>query len=100
MLYTFTSCFRYILAQEHGDLINLPDWFQSFKTIISHASTKGKRKKKQSMLPKKTNVFNESKDKSEALIQYPCCVSLYTTLLYLSELMLRILMNIYKAFTV
>lgn len=66
------SCFRYTLAQEHGDLINLPDWFQSFKTIISHpASTKGKRKLKHSPLPRKTKDTNESENKSEASIQYP-----------------------------
>lgn len=88
MFYIFISCLRYTLAQEHGDLINLPEWFQSFKTIISHISTKGKRKTKQSMLPKKTKYINESEDKSEASIQYPCGVSLYTTLLFLSELML------------
>ncbi|KAF3432635.1 hypothetical protein FNV43_RR23737 [Rhamnella rubrinervis] len=60
----------YTLAQEHGDLINLPDWFQSFKTIISHpASTRGKRKLKQSPLPKKTKDTGESENKSEASIQ-------------------------------
>ncbi|XP_015878379.3 origin of replication complex subunit 3 isoform X1 [Ziziphus jujuba] len=63
----------YTLAQEHGDLINLPEWFQSFKTIISHISTKGKRKTKQSMLPKKTKYINESEDKSEASIQARFC---------------------------
>ncbi|KAK9154173.1 hypothetical protein Sjap_001653 [Stephania japonica] len=34
----------YTLAQEHGDLINLHDWFQSFKSIILVPSPSKKRK--------------------------------------------------------
>lgn len=67
--------FRYTLAQEHGDLINLHDWFQSFKTIVLHPSKKGKHKSKQSPLPKKRKDMNESENKSEASIQYPVVFS-------------------------
>lgn len=67
--------FRYTLAQEHGDLINLHDWFQSFKTIVLRPSKKGKPKSKQSPLPKKRKDMNESENKSEASIQYPIAFS-------------------------
>ena len=67
--------FRYTLAQEHGDLINLHDWFQSFKTIVLRPSKKGKPKLKQSPLPKKRKEMNESENKSEASIQYPISFS-------------------------
>ena len=67
--------FRYTLAQEHGDLINLHDWFQSFKTIVLRPSKKGKPKLKQSPLPKKRKDMNESENKSEASIQYPIAFS-------------------------
>ncbi|KAI3834223.1 hypothetical protein MKX03_030030 [Papaver bracteatum] len=48
----------YQLAQEHGDLINLHDWFQSFKAIILPPSNtkKGKRKLQMSPLSKKRKV--------------------------------------------
>lgn len=65
------SCVRYILAQEHGDVINLHDWFQSFKTVIMCPTTKGKRKLKQSPQPKRKKEANESENKSDASIQYP-----------------------------
>ncbi|XP_030936949.1 origin of replication complex subunit 3 isoform X2 [Quercus lobata] len=63
----------YTLAQEHGDLINLHDWFQSFKTIVLRPSKKGKPKSKQSPLPKKRKDMNESENKSEASIQARFC---------------------------
>lgn len=76
--FLFMPCFRYTLALEHGDLINLHDWFQSFKTIISHPSTaKGKRKLKQPQLPKKTKETNQPENKSDASIQYPTGSSFY-----------------------
>ncbi|KAB1205290.1 Origin recognition complex subunit 3 [Morella rubra] len=59
----------YTLAQEHGDLINLHDWFQSFKTVVLRPCTKRKHKSKQSPLPKKRKDMHESADKSEASIQ-------------------------------
>ncbi|PON98354.1 Origin recognition complex, subunit [Trema orientale] len=63
----------YTLAQEHGDLINLHDWFQSFKTIVTNPSSKGKRKGKQSPLPKKRKETNEHENKSESSIQARLC---------------------------
>ncbi|KAM3682664.1 hypothetical protein ACJW31_12G089400 [Castanea mollissima] len=63
----------YTLAQEHGDLINLHDWFQSFKAIVLRPSKKGKPKSKQSPLPKKRKDMNESENKSEASIQARFC---------------------------
>lgn len=75
MQFVFLCCFRYTLAQEHGDLINLHDWFQSFKTIVLRPSKKGKPKSKQSPLPKKRKDMNESENKSEASIQYPIAFS-------------------------
>ncbi|ONI26006.1 hypothetical protein PRUPE_2G329300 [Prunus persica] len=63
----------YTLAQEHGDLINLHDWFQSFKTIASQPRRKGGCKLKQSPLPKRRKEVNESENKSEASIQARFC---------------------------
>ncbi|PQM38087.1 origin of replication complex subunit 3 [Prunus yedoensis var. nudiflora] len=63
----------YILAQEHGDLINLHDWFQSFKTIASQPRRKGECMLKQSPLPKRRKEVNESENKSEASIQARFC---------------------------
>lgn len=63
----------YTLAQEHGDLINLHDWFQSFKTIAIPPKRKAKCKLKQSPLPKKRKESNDSENKSEASIQARFC---------------------------
>nr|AFK33493.1 unknown [Medicago truncatula] len=41
------SSIMYSLAQEHGDLINLHDWFQSFRTIVLQNTNKRKQKSKQ-----------------------------------------------------
>ncbi|KAF8403296.1 hypothetical protein HHK36_011398 [Tetracentron sinense] len=62
----------YTLAQEHGDLINLHDWYQSFKGTITCPTIKGKHKMKQSPLSKKRKT-NESPDISEASIQARFC---------------------------
>ncbi|KAF6150570.1 hypothetical protein GIB67_030371 [Kingdonia uniflora] len=62
----------YTLVQEHGDLINLHDWYQSFKTNICRPSTKGKRKI-QSPLSKKRKELSESEVMSEASIQARFC---------------------------
>lgn len=64
------SC-RYNLAQEHGDLINLHDWFQSFKTVVSHPRTKGNHRTKQGSTPKKKKDKPILENKSDASIQYP-----------------------------
>ncbi|XP_043706876.1 origin of replication complex subunit 3 [Telopea speciosissima] len=66
----------YTLAQEHGDLINLHDWYQSFKTIVLQPSTKGKHKVKQSPSSKKGKYINDSQDTSEASIQARFCRAL------------------------
>ncbi|KAI3890364.1 hypothetical protein MKW92_037563 [Papaver armeniacum] len=65
----------YQLAQEHGDLINLHDWFQSFKAIIHPQSNtkKGKRKLQMSPLSKKRRVTVEVESISEASIQARFC---------------------------
>ncbi|MCL7043992.1 hypothetical protein MKW94_030790 [Papaver nudicaule] len=66
----------YQLAQEHGDLINLHDWFQSFKAIILPPSNtkQGKRKLQMSPLSKKRKVTTtEAQSISEASIQARFC---------------------------
>ncbi|KAI4346976.1 hypothetical protein L6164_007833 [Bauhinia variegata] len=67
------SSILHSLSQEHGDLINLHDWFQSFTAIVLHHKTKRKQKAKQSPLPKKRKDTNESRDTSEASIQARFC---------------------------
>lgn len=62
----------YTLAQEHGDLINLHDWYQSFKSTVFQPSTKGKHKLKQSPAKKRKDT-NESQNQSEASIQVRFC---------------------------
>ncbi|KAJ0015141.1 hypothetical protein Pint_20969 [Pistacia integerrima] len=61
----------YNLAQEHGDYINLHDWYNSFKSTVLCPINKGKNKSKQSPIPKKRKEMNEPKKQSEASIQYP-----------------------------
>ncbi|KAM7463540.1 hypothetical protein LguiA_031661 [Lonicera macranthoides] len=65
----------YALAQEHGDLINLHDCYQSFKAAICQANTntKGKPRLKQSPSPKKRRVTNEPQTLTEASIQARFC---------------------------
>ncbi|CAM8965297.1 unnamed protein product [Rhodiola kirilowii] len=63
----------YTLAQEHGDLINLHDWYQSFKTIINPIF-KDKSKKKKASTPKKRKAREEEPASiSEATIQARFC---------------------------
>ncbi|MED6134185.1 Origin recognition complex subunit 3 [Stylosanthes scabra] len=66
------SSIMYSLAQEHGDLINLHDWFQSFRTII-HQTNKRKPKSKQSPQPKKRKDTAGSGEPNEASIQALFC---------------------------
>ncbi|XAR54283.1 hypothetical protein NMG60_11029343 [Bertholletia excelsa] len=63
----------YMLAQEHGDLINLHDWYQSFKANILLPKVKGKHRLKVSPSPKKRKGANESQIKSEASLQAQFC---------------------------
>ncbi|KAJ7964080.1 origin of replication complex subunit 3 [Quillaja saponaria] len=66
------SAIMYSLAQEHGDLINLHDWYQSFKTVaLPHRSKR--KKKSNSPLPKKGKDTNDLGEKSEATIQARFC---------------------------
>lgn len=62
---------RYILAQEHGDIINVHDWFQSFKAILVNPSIKARSKSKHSSTPKKKKNTEHSDSYSAAAIQYP-----------------------------
>ncbi|KAH9771289.1 Origin of replication complex subunit 3 [Citrus sinensis] len=63
----------YNLAQEHGDHINLHDWYQSFKSKVCSSRSKGKHKSKQSPLPKKRKDMNEPDKPCEASIQARFC---------------------------
>ncbi|CAJ1934113.1 unnamed protein product [Sphenostylis stenocarpa] len=67
------SSIMYSLAQEHGDLINLHDWFQSFRTIVLQHKNKRKQNTKQSPQPKKRKDTNGSADQNEASIQARFC---------------------------
>ncbi|XP_065852597.1 origin of replication complex subunit 3 isoform X2 [Euphorbia lathyris] len=67
------SSIMYTLAQEHGDLINVHDWYQSFKSLILCSSNKGKRRTKHSPAPKKRKFSTEPAKPSEALIQARFC---------------------------
>ncbi|EPS62544.1 hypothetical protein M569_12247 [Genlisea aurea] len=65
----------YCLAQEHGDLVNLHEWFHSFKAVVSSSpssppSSKGKKNSRTSPSPrKKQKRSGESKKKTDAAIQ-------------------------------
>lgn len=61
---------RYKLAQEHGDLINLHDWYQSFKEAVS-SNSKSKHKKQQSPMSKKRKATHVPAGIDEASTQYP-----------------------------
>ncbi|KAJ9179788.1 hypothetical protein P3X46_008110 [Hevea brasiliensis] len=67
------SSIMHTLAQEHGDLINLHDWYQSFKMVILSSSDKGKHRLKHSPSPKKRKVTTEPAKLSEAAIQARFC---------------------------
>jgi origin recognition complex subunit 3 len=64
----------YKLAQEHADVINLHDWYQSFKTILIPRSSKAKQKSKSSSKSKKRKeICEEPEAPAEALIQARFC---------------------------
>lgn len=64
----------YSLAQEHGDLINLHDLFQSFKASLSNSSmTRNKSRPMQSKSPKKRKFSNEPQSINDASIQARFC---------------------------
>ncbi|GAB2264944.1 Origin recognition complex subunit 3 [Dionaea muscipula] len=62
----------YLLAKEHGDVINLHDWYQSFKTTVTGPATKGKLRPKQSA-PKKSKRADDSGNVNEAAVQARFC---------------------------
>ncbi|KAM7273501.1 hypothetical protein ACFE04_028165 [Oxalis oulophora] len=66
------SSIMYALAQEHGDLINLHDWYETFKSTISICSKKKKQKSKCSPSPKKRKK-NEAENLSNAVVQARFC---------------------------
>ncbi|XP_071712090.1 origin of replication complex subunit 3 [Rutidosis leptorrhynchoides] len=63
----------YTLAQEHGDLINLHDWYQSFKANISQKTVKERHRMKGSPSPKKRKTIVEPKNITEASAQARFC---------------------------
>ncbi|KAI8565294.1 hypothetical protein RHMOL_Rhmol03G0247600 [Rhododendron molle] len=60
----------YMLTQEYGDLINLHDWYQSFKATVLPPRIKGKHRLKHSPSPKKRKEAKESQNKSEATVHW------------------------------
>ncbi|TXG52969.1 hypothetical protein EZV62_022138 [Acer yangbiense] len=76
----------YNLAQEHGDLINLHDWYQSFKSTVVCPRSKWKQKSKQSPLSKKRKNTTEPENLSEAAIQYPTITYMAVTELQITGL--------------
>ncbi|XP_058206477.1 origin of replication complex subunit 3 isoform X2 [Rhododendron vialii] len=63
----------YMLTQEYGDLINLHDWYQSFKATVLPPRIKGKHRLKHSPSPKKRKEAKESQNKGEATVQAKFC---------------------------
>ncbi|KAH6802633.1 hypothetical protein C2S51_034079 [Perilla frutescens var. frutescens] len=63
----------YTLAQEHGDLINVHEWFHSFKAIVSGAPSQAKKRSRMSPSPKKRKDSNIPQSRSDALIQAEFC---------------------------
>ncbi|KAG9136476.1 hypothetical protein Leryth_018957 [Lithospermum erythrorhizon] len=70
-LSVYDTSVMYTLAQEHGDLINLHEWFQSFKAAISQPPTKPKKRLKQLSPKGKTDTNGPAK--ADALIQARFC---------------------------
>ncbi|XP_077242896.1 origin recognition complex subunit 3 [Tasmannia lanceolata] len=63
----------YNLAQEHGDLINLHDWYQSFRATVLSSCTKTKHKLQRSPMSKKRKPANAVANVFEASIQARFC---------------------------
>jgi origin recognition complex subunit 3 len=80
-IFELTFFCRYSLAQEHGDLINLHDWFQSFRTIVLQNKNKRKQKSKNTPLSKKRKEMNGSGDQNEASVQYPLYFSFHNNMI-------------------
>ncbi|XP_058103828.1 origin of replication complex subunit 3 [Magnolia sinica] len=69
---THDTSIMYNLAQEHGDLINLHDWYQSFKATVS-SNPKSKQKMQQSPMSKKRKATSVPMELDEASIQGRFC---------------------------
>ncbi|KAL0347198.1 UNVERIFIED_CONTAM: Origin of replication complex subunit [Sesamum calycinum] len=63
----------YSLAQEHGDLINLHEWFHSFKSIVSRPPLLAKKRTRSSPSPKKRKDSNEPQNRNDAKMQAAFC---------------------------
>ncbi|KAL3839651.1 hypothetical protein ACJIZ3_024242 [Penstemon smallii] len=63
----------YSLAQEHGDLINLHEWFHSFKEIVSQPRTQAKQRLRLSPSPKKRKACQQPQNQNESSMQARFC---------------------------
>ncbi|XP_042046022.1 origin of replication complex subunit 3-like isoform X2 [Salvia splendens] len=63
----------YTLVQEHGDLINVHEWFHSFMAVISNPPLQAKKKLRMSPSPKKRKDSKEARTKTDASIQAEFC---------------------------
>ncbi|XP_076947804.1 origin of replication complex subunit 3-like [Bidens hawaiensis] len=63
----------YTLSQEHGNLINLHDWYQSFKAVILQKTIKDKHMSKASPSPKKRKITAEPQNLTKASVQARFC---------------------------
>lgn len=79
--------YRYTLAEEHGDLINVHEWLHSFKAIVSSPPSQAKKRLRVSPSPKKRkDSSNTAQSRSDALIQYPESRIAWDWFVYLIEL--------------
>ena len=78
--------------QEHGDLINVHEWFHSFMAVISNPPLKAKKKLRMSPSPKKRKDSKEARTKTDASIQYPLPLILITT--FSAKLLINTLFDI------
>ncbi|KAH9616952.1 hypothetical protein KSS87_019872 [Heliosperma pusillum] len=65
----------YTLAQEHGDIINVHDWYQSFKALMVNPSVKARSKSKRPSTPKKRKLTTHPQSDSESVIQARFCTA-------------------------
>ncbi|XP_073298018.1 origin of replication complex subunit 3 isoform X2 [Primulina huaijiensis] len=63
----------YSLAQEHGDHINIHEWFYSFRAIVSPICSQAKKRLKLSPSPKKRKSSKEPEHRNDASIQAEFC---------------------------
>lgn len=63
----------YTLAQEHGDLINLHDWYQSFKATFQNSARKIHKLRQSPLTKKRKDITDESQSKSEVSLQARFC---------------------------